>query len=116
IVHALLERGDGSEAIREARPRLIEHDEPRERGEPSKHMGPEGNLPLELEMRYEPRNVDEIEWALSDDPIRDVDVAALGVTRLGDVGHLLTPVAAKLTAHGFYVIFIYVEDHMTTAP
>ena len=69
-------------AIGEPGPALVEEDQPREGREPAEEARVARLLPRQLEVGDPARDKDEVERAVADDLIGDVDVAAPGVARL----------------------------------
>ncbi len=83
IVHPLLEGGSGSHRVRQPRAALVEHDQPGEAGQPLQEARDRRLGPLEVEVREPAPHVDEVEWALAQYLVGDVDIAALRVACLG---------------------------------
>ena len=69
--------------IRETGPACVEDDEPRERSEAAEEPREGRLIPLVLDMREQARDEHEVDGAVADDLVRDVDLATLGVSRLG---------------------------------
>ena len=79
IVHALFERDRAGDAIRQALPPFVERDDTREFGEPPQPVRVAGEFVSKLDMGDDAGHDDQINRALADRLIGDVDVAALGV-------------------------------------
>jgi hypothetical protein len=83
VVHARLQRRSAANGVRHAGAALVEPDQTSE-GRKLLQEGREGReLPLDLEVRHVPRDEDEVERAVTDDLVGDVDVAAARVAGLG---------------------------------
>ena len=63
---------------------LVEEDQARERGEPLEEARAARLLPVQLEVGDEPGHEDQVDRAVADDLVGDVDVAALRVAGLGE--------------------------------
>jgi hypothetical protein len=82
VVHALGEAPEADVPVRESRAAFVEVDEPREPGE-FLIEAPEGrHLPDQLEVGDEAGDEDDVDRAVADDGVRDVDVARLRVPDL----------------------------------
>lgn len=83
VIHARFQRREMVciDAITQAGPALVEHDQARERGEPGHQMAEAGIFPVRIEIGNESGNENQIERSVADDLIGNADVAALGVTR-----------------------------------
>jgi hypothetical protein len=79
VVHPRLEVGEADVAVGEPGAALVEADEPREGREPVEDARVGGMLAVDLEVREEARDEDEVERPVTRDGVRDVDVAASGV-------------------------------------
>ena len=84
VVGALLEGGRPlvRHAIRQARPALVEQDEPREGREAFVETRDRRILPAKLDVADPAGREEQIEGAVTDDLVRDVQSAALRVARL----------------------------------
>src|SRR5439155_12715053 len=82
VVHALLERVDSAETVREPRAALVEADEPRERAQPLEEVGRPRVLPLVFEMGHKAGDEDEVKRPRARDLVGDVEIAALRVLGL----------------------------------
>ena len=83
VVHALLERRQRIDRIGEPRPAPVHQDEPREPREPLEERREGGLLPRVLDVRHPAGDEEQIDVALPDDLVRDVDVASARIARLG---------------------------------
>jgi hypothetical protein len=79
IVHARLEVRQPNVAVRQPGATLVEPDQSGEGPEPVVQPRGRGELPVDLEMREEAMDQDEIERTVARDLIGDVDVTALCV-------------------------------------
>jgi hypothetical protein len=71
------------DAVRESRPTLVEHENSAARGEPF-DVAPEQRLvPGREQVSGDPAHEDHVETPVTDDLIRDRDIAATGVAHLG---------------------------------
>ena len=84
VVHALFERRIADVPVGRARTALVEHDDTRERGEPFHPVAEPDLAPVEVDVRNETRHDHEIDRAIAEDLVGDVDVAAEGVSGFGD--------------------------------
>jgi hypothetical protein len=82
VVHALLERRRLRHRIRQPGPAPVEGDHSRELREALEHARPRLRLPYELDVVDEASDDDQVEVALAEHLVGDVDVAASGVLRL----------------------------------
>src|SRR5262245_36311678 len=73
---------------------LVEHDQPRERSKAIEEMAGVRMIPPELHIGRAPANEDDVERAVADDLVGDVDVAALREPRLGLHAGQLAPARA----------------------
>ena len=89
IVHPFLKRRH-SDPIRQAGATLVEHDQSRKRRETLEVPALGGILPLQLEIRDEWRNVNEVEGSFADDLIRDVHFARFRVPGFGNFKHCVS--------------------------
>jgi len=85
VVRPLLQRGDRGQRhrVRDARPALVEAEDPAERREAAKEPCEQGLLPHHLDIAGPPRDEHQVQRAVPDDLIGDVAVLAPGVPRLG---------------------------------
>src|SRR5262245_35529018 len=83
IVHPVFERRDRYVAIGETGATLVEANEPSERREPFEETNRVGVFPRVLEVRQKSGYVDDVDRTTANDLIRDANVAAQGVLRLG---------------------------------
>ena len=81
--------------IGHARAALVEHDQPRERGQPAQKMGQPRFLPGHLHMRDEPRHQNQVGGSVTNNLIRDADPTALRVPRLTLHHSALQPRSAR---------------------
>jgi hypothetical protein len=82
VVHALLERRQlAAHAVGEARPSLVEQDQPREGREALVEAGERAHLPGEVEVREAAGAEEQVGRPVADHLVRDVDVAGLRVPR-----------------------------------
>ena len=72
--------GEPDAPVGEARPALVEADQPGERLEPLEEACVARELPSDLEVREEPGHQHEVEGTFPGDLVRDVDVAATART------------------------------------
>jgi hypothetical protein len=79
---ALLERGHVRNRIGEAGSGLVIQDQPREGGEPLEEAAEAQVRPLQVEMRDETGDDDEVRPTISDDLVRDAYLASLDIPRL----------------------------------
>ena len=87
VIHPFFERRHG-DPIGQAGAALVEHDQPRERGETLEVPALVGVLPLQLEVRDEWWNVNEVEGPVAANLICDVHFARLRVPGLRDFEHV----------------------------
>jgi hypothetical protein len=87
VVHALLEREDLRAAVRHASAALVEQNEAAERSEPADERSVLRGLPGCLDVRHVARNPEQIERAIANDLIGDVNVIAPDVTGRRCRGH-----------------------------
>jgi hypothetical protein len=81
VVHPLLERADRN-VVGEAHSALVEHDQPRERGEAVVEAPDAGLFAKHLQVREGAVDEDDVERALANGVVGDVDVTASRVTDL----------------------------------
>jgi hypothetical protein len=89
IIHPFLECRHG-DPIRQAGATFVEHDQTTERRETLVVSALGRILPLQLKVRDEHRNVNEVEGSVTDDLVRDVHVARLRVPGLGNFEHCVS--------------------------
>ena len=85
VVHACLEVRQPDVAVRQPGATLVEPDQSSEGPEPLVQPSGRRELPVDLEVREEAVDQDEVERTVARDLVRDVDVTALGVADRG--GH-----------------------------
>jgi hypothetical protein len=69
--------------VAQTRPAFVEQDEAAEGGEPAEQVAVARVLALDLKVRHEARDVDEVQRAVADDLVGDADIAILGVADFG---------------------------------
>ena len=82
VVHLLLERRRARHGVRQPRPPAVEHDQSRERREPLEVPRDPRLLPVHLDLRHPARDVHEVDRAVADHLVGDVEVAAASVLSL----------------------------------
>ena len=83
VVHPLLDGRHAPISVGQSLSALVESDQAGERGEPAKERRLKGLIPLVLYVGDDPRYEDQIGRALSNDLVRDVEVATASIARLG---------------------------------
>ena len=83
VVHHLLEGAERQDPVREARASPVEQDQARERGKAVEHVRVGRPPPVLLEVREVARGPEEVDRAVADHLVRDPEVSATGVSRLG---------------------------------
>src|SRR5439155_21585039 len=83
VVRPLLERGRVGWTIRESRPSFVKSNQSTERAEPRQKPGLLRPFPVEVKVGGGPWRDHAVDGARSRDLVRDVDIAALGIPRVG---------------------------------
>src|SRR5262245_33858535 len=83
VVHPGLQGRRTGEPIRESIATLVEDDDSRKRTEPLQERRIAGQLVEELDVRNDSGHEDEVARTVADDLVRDADVAATSIARLG---------------------------------
>ena len=94
VVHARLQVRDFAGAIREFSAALVEGDQARERRQPLEKATVGRELPSVLDLIRPAARVDEIQRALADDLVGDVEIAALRVSDLSSDDVIIARVSA----------------------
>jgi hypothetical protein len=71
------------DSVGQSLPAFVESDQAAKRGKPPKECGLKRLIPLVLEVGNEPRDEDQIGRTLSEDLIRNVEVAAARISGVG---------------------------------
>jgi hypothetical protein len=85
VVHALFGAAEAECALRQTGAPLVERDHPGERREVAEELAEERRLPRQIGIRDESRHENEVDLTLAEHLIRDRQIAALRVLRLGCV-------------------------------
>jgi hypothetical protein len=83
VIHPGIERGHAGYTIGHTCPALIERNQSSERSQTFEEASNRRVLPVQLDVMGTVRDVDEVAGSVAYDLVREVDLAALGVTSLG---------------------------------